>query len=565
MLAYNNRKIRERQSMSSAQSNPARAAEAYDVVVVGAGFAGMYMLHRLRGLGFSARIYEQGGGVGGTWYWNRYPGARCDVESMQYSYSFSEELQQEWDWSERYAPQPEILKYANHVADRFDLRRDIQFNTRVERAVFDERAERWSVTISDGKTVQAQFVVLATGCLSNARKPDIKGLEDFKGPVYHTGNWPHEEVDFTGLRVGLIGTGSSGIQSAPVIAEQAKHLTVFQRTANFSVPARNAALTAEERSAFRRNYPEIRRFAREVARNGIYAEQPDRGALDDDDDVRRAKYSARWERGGLTFMYAYNNLALDRAANDTAADFVRGKIAEIVKDPETAKLLQPNSHPIGTKRICVDTDYFATFNRSNVSLVDIKINPIQEITANAVRVAGKDHEVDALVLATGFDAMTGSVARIDILGRGGQTLNQKWAGGPKTYLGLMSAGFPNLFIITGPGSPSVLSNMIVSIEQHVDWIADGLVHMRKQGLATMEAGREAEERWVAHVNEIAHGTLYPQANSWYMGANIPGKPRIFMPYIGGVGVYRRICEEVAAKGYEGFVMKHEEQPQAAAS
>ena len=551
--------------MSPAQASPGPTAEAYDVVVVGAGFAGMYMLHRLRGLGFSARVYEQGSGVGGTWYWNRYPGARCDVESMQYSYSFSEELQQEWDWSERYAPQPEILKYANHVADRFDLRRDIQFDTCVERAVFDEGANRWSVTTSDGKTVQAQFVLLATGCLSNARKPDIKGLETFRGPVYHTGNWPHEPVDFTGLRVGLIGTGSSGIQSAPIIAEQAKHLTVFQRTANFSIPARNAALTDEEREAFRKNYPEIRRFAREMARNGIYAEQPDRGALDDSEDVRRGKYATRWDRGGLTFMYVYNNLGLDRTANDTAADYVRGKIAEIVRDPATAKLLQPNSHPIGTKRICIDTDYFATFNRPNVSLIDIKTNPIQEITANAVRVAGRDHEVDALVMATGFDAMTGSVARIDIRGRGGQTLNQKWAEGPKTYLGLMSAGFPNLFIVTGPGSPSVLSNMIVSIEQHVDWIADGLVHLRRHCLATMEASREAEEKWVAHVNEVASGTLYPQANSWYMGANIPGKPRIFMPYIGGVGVYRRICDEVAAKGYDGFVLGRSEQPQAAAS
>jgi cyclohexanone monooxygenase len=549
--------------MSPAQSSPAEAANTYDVVVVGAGFAGLYMLHRLRGLGFSARVYEQGGGVGGTWYWNRYPGARCDVESMQYSYSFSEELQQEWDWSERYAPQAEILKYANHVADRFDLRRDIQFNTRVERAVFDAREKDWTVTTSDGKTVQAQFVVLATGCLSNARKPDIKGLENFRGPVYHTGNWPHEDVDFTGLRVGLIGTGSSGIQSAPIIAEQAKHLTVFQRTANFSIPARNAALTAEERDAFRNNYPEIRRFAREVARNGIYAQQPDRGALDDAEDVRRAKYKERWDRGGLTFMYVYNNLGLDRTANDTAASYVRGKIAEIVKDPATAKLLQPTSHPIGTKRICIDTDYFKTFNRPNVSLVDIKTNPIEEITPSAVRVAGQDHVIDALVMATGFDAMTGSVAKIDIHGPGGQTLNQKWAEGPKTYLGLMSAGFPNLFIITGPGSPSVLSNMIVSIEQHVDWIADCLVHMREQGLATMEAGRDAEEKWVAHVNEVAHGTLYPQANSWYMGANVPGKPRIFMPYIGGVGVYRRICDEVAAKGYEGFVMEAEIQPRRA--
>jgi cyclohexanone monooxygenase len=358
----------------------------------------------------------------------------------------------------------------------------------------------------------------------------------------------------------LIGTGSSGIQSTPVIAEQAKHLTVFQRTANFSIPARNAALTDEERDNFRKRYPEIRQFAREVARNGIYAEQPDRGALDDSDETRTGKYAARWERGGLTFMYVYNNLGLDRSANDTAANFVRGKIAEIVKDPAAAKLLQPDSYPIGTKRICIDTDYFATFNRPNVSLVDIKTNPIEEITANAVRIAGKDHEVDALVMATGFDAMTGSVARIDIRGRGGQTLNQKWAEGPKTYLGLMSAGFPNLFIITGPGSPSVLSNMIVSIEQHVDWIADGLLHMRKQGIATMEADGEAEDKWVAHVNDVAHGTLYPQANSWYMGANVPGKPRIFMPYIGGVGVYRRICDEVAAKGYEGFVMEAEARP-----
>jgi cyclohexanone monooxygenase len=551
--------------MSPAQASPARSTEAYDVVVVGAGFAGMYMLHRLRGLGFSARVYEQGGGVGGTWYWNRYPGARCDVESMQYSYSFSDELQQEWDWSERYAPQAEILKYANHVADRFDLRGDIQFDTRVERAVFDERASRWLVTTSEGNTVQAQFVVLATGCLSNARKPDIKGLENFKGAVYHTGNWPHEPVDFAGLRVGLIGTGSSGIQSAPIIAEQAKRLTVFQRTANFSIPARNATLTDEERDTFRRNYPEIRRFAREVARNGIHAEQPDRGALDDSDETRNGKYAARWERGGLTFMYVYNNLGLDRTANDTAANFVRGKIAEIVKNPETARLLQPNSHPIGTKRICIDTDYFATFNRPNVSLVDIKTNPIEEITANAVRVAGVDHQVDALVMATGFDAMTGSVAKIDISGRSGQTLNRKWAEGPKTYLGLMSAGFPNLFIITGPGSPSVLSNMIVSIEQHVDWIADCLAHMRKQHLATIEAGEEAEDKWVAHVNEVASGTLFPQANSWYMGANIPGKPRIFMPYIGGVGVYRRICNEVAAKGYEGFVMGAEAQPRLTAT
>ncbi len=547
--------------MPALQSVPAKAAETYDVVVVGAGFAGMYMLHRLRGQGFSVRVYEQGGDVGGTWYWNRYPGARCDVESMQYSYSFSEELQQEWEWSERYAPQPEILKYAGHVADRFDLRKNIQLDTRVDRAGFDEGAGTWSVTTSDGNTVTAKYLVLATGCLSNARMPDIRGLADFKGKVYHTGHWPHEPIDFTGQRVGVIGTGSSAIQSVPVIAEQASHLTVFQRTPNFSIPARNAPLTEEERQAFRSNYPEIRRFAREVARNGIYTEPPDRGAFDDGDNERRAKYEARWTHGGLTFMQVYNNLGLDKAANDTAADFVREKIAEIVRDPQTAKRLQPNNHPIGSKRICVDTDYYATFNRPNVTLVDIRSDPIEKILPNAVRTRDDEYEIDALVLATGFDAMTGSVAKIDLVGRHGRTLNQKWAEGPKTYLGLMSAGFPNLFIITGPGSPSVLSNMIVSIEQHVDWIADCLAWMRERGLQTMEADKEAEEKWVAHVNEVAHATLYPQANSWYMGANIPGKPQIFMPYIGGVGVYRQICNDVAAKGYEGFAMTGVEEPQ----
>jgi cyclohexanone monooxygenase len=546
--------------MPALQSATGKTAASYDVVVVGAGFAGMYMLHKLRGLGLSARVYEQGSGVGGTWYWNRYPGARCDVESMQYSYSFSDELQQEWDWSERYAPQPEILKYANHVADRFSLRSDIQFDTRVISAQFDEDSNRWKVATSDGKTVTAQFVVLATGCLSNAKMPEINGLDQFKGKVYHTGHWPHEAIDFTGRRIAVIGTGSSGIQSVPVIAEQASHLTVFQRTANFSIPARNAALTEEERQWFRAKYPEIRRFAREEARNGIFTEMPDRGALDDGDNERRAKYEARWSKGGLTFMSVYNNLALDKTANDTAANFVREKIAEIVEDPETAKLLQPNNHPIGSKRICIDTDYFASFNRPNVTLVDIKLNPIEEILPHAVRAGGKDYEVDALVLATGFDAMTGSVAKIDISGRNGQTLNQKWTEGPKTYLGLMSAGFPNLFIITGPGSPSVLSNMIVSIEQHVDWISDCVAYMRDRDLDAMEATGDAEDKWVAHVNEVAYTTLYPQANSWYMGANVPGKPRIFMPYIGGVGPYRKICDEVAAKGYEGFAMTGAEQP-----
>jgi cyclohexanone monooxygenase len=565
----NARMDRESELMSALQSQSAKDRDtdhdSYDVVVVGAGFAGMYMLHRLRGLGLSARVFEQGGNVGGTWYWNRYPGARCDVESMQYSYSFSDELQQEWDWSERYAPQPEILKYAQHVADRFNLRSGIQFDTGVESAVFDERGNTWLVTTSDGKRTTAKYVVLATGCLSNARMPDLKGLKEFRGEVYHTGHWPHHPVDFNGKRVGVIGTGSSAIQSIPLIAEEADQVTVFQRTANFSIPARNGPLSAEERQSFRQNYPEIRRKAREEMRNGIWQELPDRGALDDGDNERRVKYENRWEKGGLTFTATYNNIALDKAANDTAADFVRAKIAEIVKHPETARLLQPTNHPIGSKRICVDTEYYATFNRPNVSLVDVKTNPIEGILPTGMRVGGKDYAFDTLVLATGFDAMTGSVAKIDIRGRDGQTLNRKWEAGPRTYLGLMSEGFPNLFIITGPGSPSVLSNMIVSIEQHVDWIADCLETMRERGLDMIEAHKDAEDKWVDHVNEVAHGTLYPQANSWYMGANVPGKPRIFMPYIGGVGAYRQICDDVAANGYEGFAMTSAKQKQKASS
>ncbi|MGM4890564.1 flavin-containing monooxygenase [Tardiphaga sp. 862_B3_N4_1] len=541
--------------MAAAQPQPVSHQNArIDVVVVGAGFAGLYLLYKLRGLGLAVKVFEQGGDVGGTWYWNRYPGARCDVESMQYSFSFDDKLQQEWNWSERYAPQPEILRYAGHVADRYDLRRDIQFNTTVKAAVFDERANRWTVTTSDGQTTTAQHVVLATGCLSNARTPEFRGMKDFKGKVYHTGNWPHETVDFTGLRVGVIGTGSSAIQSIPLIAEQASQLTVFQRTANFSVPARNAPLTDDERKSFRDNYPEIRRQAREDFKNGIVQPIPDRGALDDPENERREKYHARWTSGGLTFMGVYNNLVLDQRANDTAADFIRERISEIVSDPETARLLQPKDHPVGSKRICVDTDYYATFNRPHVTLVDIKAHPIEQILPHAVRTGGKDYEVDALVLATGFDAMTGSVAKIDIRGRSGQTLNDKWAEGPRTYLGLMSAGFPNLFIVTGPGSPSVLSNMIVSIEQHVDWITDCLSYMRNRGAEVIEATHPAEDKWVAHVNEVAAGTLYSQANSWYMGANIPGKPQIFMPYIGGVGVYRQICNDVATKDYEGFAM-----------
>ena len=524
-----------------------------DAVVVGAGFAGLYMLHRLRGLGCSVRVYEAGDGIGGTWYWNRYPGARCDVESLDYSYSFSSELEQEWHWTERYASQPEILTYINHVADRFDLRRDIQLSTRVTASVFDEATRRWAIATDRGDRVSARFCIMATGCLSTAQIPAFPGIVTFRGPRYHTGHWPHGGVDFTGQRVGIIGTGSSAIQSIPVIAGQAAHLFVFQRTPNFSVPARNAPLDPEYERRWKASYPEHRRQARE-SRVGFVVERNEQSALEVSADERRRQYEARWARGGLGFNATFVDLLTSREANDTAAEFFRAKIRAAVRDPTVAEALSPRDYPVGTKRLCVDTEYYETFNRDNVTLVDLRKAPIEAITPTGLRTRDAEYALDSLVFATGFDAMTGALLSIDVRGRAGRPLADVWAEGPHTYLGLAVAGFPNLFAITGPGSPSVLSNMIVSIEQHVDWIADCLAYLRAHGFVAIEATAQAQEAWVAHVNAVGHATLYPLANSWYMGANIPGKPRIFMPYIGGVGVYRQRCDEVAARGYEGFTL-----------
>jgi cation diffusion facilitator CzcD-associated flavoprotein CzcO len=524
-----------------------------DVVIVGAGFAGMYMLHRLRGLGLSAVVFDVANGVGGTWYWNRYPGARCDVESMQYSYSFSRALEQEWQWSELFAGQPEILRYANHVADRLDLRRDMRFETRVTGAMFNEAAHRWTVRTDRGDVVSARHCVMATGCLSAARMPDFPGLDSFKGKTYHTGHWPHEGVDFTGLRVGVVGTGSSAIQAIPVIAARAAHVTVFQRTPNFSIPSRNGPMPADYAQSWMDTYPARRAEAR-MSRNGILANPNDQSAIETPEPERLATYEQRWEIGGTYFMAAFNDLIFNQASNDTAAEFVRNKIRSMVKDPAKAELLAPTNHPIGTKRICVDTDYYLTYNQPNVDLVDVRNAPIEGVMPDGLLVGGKEYAFDAIVFATGFDAMTGALTGMGIVGRGGEKLADKWEAGPRTYLGLMTTGFPNLFMITGPGSPSVLSNMIVSIEQHVDWISDCLSHLRNRQLDCIEPAISAENAWVAHVNEVAHTTLYPSAASWYMGANIPGKPRVFMPYIGGVGTYRRKCDEVAAKGYEGFLL-----------
>ncbi len=530
-----------------------RMTGSFDAVVVGAGFAGLYMLYRLRGLGLSARVYEAGRGVGGTWFWNRYPGARCDVESMDYSYSFSDELQQDWRWTERYASQPEILAYINHVADRFDLRRDIQLDTRVTAARFDEATNRWTIQTDRGDRVSAQFCVMATGCLSDAQVPRLEGFETFEGTWYHTGHWPHEGVDFTGQRVGVIGTGSSAIQSIPLIARQAAHLFVFQRTPNFSVPARNAPLDPEYERQVKSSYAEFRRQARE-SRVGFVVERNDRSALEVSPEERQLAYESRWGRGGLGFNATFADLLTSKEANDTAAEFFRAKIQAIVRDAAVAQMLSPRDYPVGTKRLCVDTDYYDTFNRDNVTLVDVRRAPIEAITRHGLRTREAEYELDSLVFATGFDAMTGALLGIDIRGRAGATLREKWAAGPRTYLGVATAGFPNLFTITGPGSPSVLSNMIVSIEQHVDWIADCLVYLRERGLGGIETSVDAEDEWGAHVNEVGHATLYPLASSWYMGANVPGKPRIFMPYVGGVGAYRQKCDDVAAKGYEGFAL-----------
>jgi cyclohexanone monooxygenase len=529
------------------------ASSRFDAVIVGAGFAGMYMLHKLRQLGFAARVLEAGSGVGGTWYWNRYPGARCDVESVQYSYQFSSELQQEWDWSERYATQPEILRYAEHVAERFDLRRDIQFDTRVTAAAFDESTNRWTIETDGGERLDAAFCIMATGCLSAPSTPKFAGTDGFAGERYHTGTWPHGPVDFSGKRVGVIGTGSSAIQSIPLIAEQAKHLYVFQRTPHYTVPAHNAALSPEYRTAVKAHYPQMRARAWQMP-NGLDFDLNPGSAVEATPAERQCEYERRWAYGGVTFMGAYSDLLASKEANDTAAEFVRNKIRETVRDPKLAELLSPR-YVIGCKRLCVDTDYWVTFNRENVTLVDVREMPIAAITQRGIQVGSREYPLDAIVFATGFDAMTGALLRIDIRGAGGATLRAKWGEGPKAYLGLAMAGFPNLFTITGPGSPSVLTNMLPSIEQHVEWIAQCLAHLRSRDLRRVEARQAAEEAWVAHVAEVAGTTLRSTCSSWYVGTNIPGKARVFMPYIGGVPAYVRKCAEVADNGYEGFALR----------
>ena len=527
------------------------AGQVPDLLIVGAGFAGMYMLIKARELGFTARVLEAGDDVGGTWYWNRYPGARCDIESLEYSYGFDEALQQEWKWSERFAPQPEILDYARHVAERFDLRRDIRFGTRVVSAHFDEAANLWHIGSEGGGHHQARFVVMATGCLSSANLPAIPGIEAFKGPRYHTGQWPHAPVDFTGQRVAVIGTGSSAVQSIPVIARQARELTVFQRTATYSVPAHNAPLDAAYEARVKADYRGFRaRNELMPAGFGSNLDANPASALAASAEEREHAFEARWRQGGLGFTRAFGDIVLNAEANAYAAAFVRKKIGALVRDPATAARLSP-SQPVACKRLCVDTGYYETFNQPQVRLVDISESGIERITPQGLVAGGHAYEFDTLVFATGFDAMTGTLLRMDIRGRGGLTLDEKWQAGPLNYLGLMVAGFPNLFTITGPGSPSVLTNMIVSIEQHVRWIGDCLAWMREQGRQRIEAGEAAERAWVGYVNGVANQTIFPGCNSWYLGANVLGKVRVFMPLL-GFPAYNEKCRAVAAAGYEGF-------------
>ena len=527
----------------------------FDVLVIGGGAAGLYALHRMRGLGLSARVFESGSGIGGTWFWNRYPGCRCDVESLEYSYSFSPELEQEWQWPERYGGQPVILRYLEHVAERFDLHRDVQLDTRIRAAHFDGTANRWTLATDDGTHFTGRFCIMATGNLSTPQVPDYPGLCDFQGRWYHTGMWPHEGVDFSGQRVGVIGTGSSGVQMIPHVAEQAERLHVFQRTANFILPARNTPMEPERELAHKRDYRERRRAAYDTPFGISGYPPPTKSALEASREERESLYSKQWSTGGnIAFLYCYDDLLLDEEANETAAEFVRIQIRATVNDPAVAELLCPTDHPIGTKRLILDTNYFETFNRDNVTLVNVRSAPIERITATGIRTADTDYPLDTIAFATGFDAMTGAMKEIDIRTDTGADIREVWKHGPSTMLGIMVPGFPNLFTITGPGSPGVKSNMMVSIEQHVNFISDCLAYLRDHDYTRIAPEDDAAAAWDRHVMEVADATLYPRANSWYMGANVPGKARVFMPYIAGVHRYKRICDEVAAKGYEGFTL-----------
>lgn len=526
--------------------------ERLDVLVVGAGFAGLYMLHALRERGFAVKAVEAGSGVGGTWYWNRYPGARCDIPSIEYSYSFSPGLERDWRWSERYAAQPEIRDYLEHVADRFDLKRDIVFDTRVTAATWDEGAGLWRIETDSGADLVAQHVVLATGALSAPKTPDLPGLDTFAGAILHTAQWD-DTVDLAGKDVALFGTGSSGIQAVAEIAKIARSLTVFQRTPSFAVPAGNRPLAQEEVDAVAPRLPELREMARRSPLGWFDGPGPG-SAKAESAAAREARFDEYWANGTTGLLRAYEDLLFDEESNSHAADYARRRIAATVKDPETARKVTPQGYPIGSRRLCSEIGYYDALNRDNVAVVDVREEPVTRVTADAIETGQGRYPADAIVFATGFDACVGAVKAIDIRGRDGKSIREEWADGPRTYLGLAIADFPNLFTVTGPGSPSVLSNVVVSIEQHVEWIADTITHMRDHGQATIEADADAEAAWMEHVDTVAHQTLFPRSPSWYQARGRDGRA-MFMPYVGGVGAYREKCDAVAAAGYEGFTLK----------
>ena len=524
----------------------------YDAIIVGAGFGGMYMLHSLNKLGLKTLILEEGKGVGGTWYWNRYPGARCDVQSIEYSYSFSDELQQEWEWSHKYSTQPEILEYANHVADRFNLREHIRFNERVLSAEYVENSKIWKLETNSGNIYQSRYCVMATGSLSSINKPKFPGIDSYTGDWYITGKWPHEKIDLSGKTVGIIGTGSSAVQSIPILAENSKHLTVFQRTANYSIPANNKPLDPEEIRYVKDNYFSIREKQRQGKAGVAFNNMGTKSALEVSKEERLNEYQKRWDMGYSGFISAYTDIGINEDANETAAEFVRSKIREIVKDPVKAEILSPKN-AIGCKRLCADTNYFETYNKENVSLIDVNETPIVSLVPEGVKTTEKIFNFDVVVFAIGFDAMTGALLSINIKGKNGKQLTNKWSEGPRSYLGLCIEGFPNMFTITGPGSPSVLGNMMVAIEQHVEWITKCIKDMESDGKTEIEAQEDAENEWMDHIEEVATHTLRYSCNSWYVGANVPGKKRVFMPYIGGYDVYREKCNEIASEEYSGFL------------
>jgi cation diffusion facilitator CzcD-associated flavoprotein CzcO len=529
-------------------------SNATDVIVIGAGFAGLYAVHRAAAAGLSVTALEAAPDVGGTWYWNRYPGARCDVESVDYSYSFDQDLQQSWTWSERFAAQSEILAYLRHVADRFDLRRHYRFGVDVIGASFDQDDGRWQVRTAGGETFTAQFLLCATGCLSAVNRPNIPGFDDFAGEVYFTAAWPREDPDLRGKRVGLIGTGSSGIQVAPIIAAQAEQLVVFQRSANYTIPMPNRPWSTGEQRQIQQEYPERRRVSAYASAGTPHGTYP-KNAADTDSQERLDALWKRWREGGVLFAKTFPDQNSDLGANDIAREFAEERIREIVTDPVVAADLIPDDHPIGTKRICTDAGYYATFNRPNVRLVNLRREPIDTITADGVRTNETTYACDVLIFATGFDAMTGALTRIDPIGPRGERLCDIWADGPVTFLGLMAPGLPNLFTISGPGSPSVLANMVLHAEVQVDWVINLVLTARHRGVSEVEPRRDAAHAWTHQVAHAAEKTLFPKAaSSWYLGANIEGKKRVFMPYTGGFGTYRRHCDEVANDDYAGLVM-----------